>query len=57
MDTWNEWVTDEPKQLNQFYDLQMFGRSILRPTEDNAAILRSHWQYHVTRDRQCRARQ
>ena len=39
MDTWNEWVAGERKQLTQFYDLQMFGKSILRPTEDNAGIL------------------
>ena len=43
MDTWDEWVAGEHKQLNQFYDLQMFSKSILRPTEDNAVTLRSHW--------------
>ena len=56
-DTWNEWVTGERKQLNQFYGLQMLGQSIIRPTEENAVILRSHWQYHVKRDGQRRARQ
>ena len=43
MDTWNEWVTGDRKQLNQFYNLQMLGKSILYPTEDNAVILQSHW--------------
>ena len=42
IDTWDEWVAGERKQLNQFYDLQMFGKSILRPTKDNAVILQSH---------------
>ena len=43
-DTWYEWVAVERKQLNQFYDLQMFGKSILRPTtKDNTVILQSHW--------------
>ena len=35
----------------------MFGKFTLRPTEDNAVILRSHWQYHVKQDGQHRARQ
>ena len=55
MDTWNDWVAGERKQLNQFYDLQMFGKSILRPTEENAVILQSHWQYHVKQYGQQRA--
>ena len=50
MDTWNEWEKDERKQLNQFHDLQMFGTDIARLLEENAVILRSHWQYHVKRD-------
>ena len=57
MDIWDEWVAGERKQLNQFYDLQMFGKSILRPTRDNVVIVQSHWQYHVKRDEQRRARQ
>ena len=57
MDTWDEWVASERKQLNQFYNLQMFGKYILCPTKDNTVILRSHCQYHVKRDSQRYARQ
>ena len=57
MDTWNDSEDGERKQLNQFHDLQMFGEHMARPLEDNAVILRSHWQYHVKRDGQRRARQ
>ena len=57
MDTWTDWEAGERKQLNQFYDLQMFGDSMARPLEENAVILRSHWQYHVKRDGQRQARQ
>ena len=47
MDTWNDWEAGERKQLNQFHNLQMFGKDITRPLEENAVILQSHWQYHV----------
>ena len=47
MDTWDGWETGEHKQLNQFHDLQMFGKDMTRPLEENAVILQSHWQYHV----------
>ena len=57
MDTWNDWEAGEQKQLNQFHDLQMFGHHMARPLEGNAVILRLHWQYHVKRDGQRRARQ
>ena len=57
MDTLDKWVAGKRKQLNQFYDLQMFGKSILCPTEDNVVLLWSHWQYRVKRDEQRRARQ
>ena len=57
MDTWNDWKAGEQKQLNQFHDLQMFGENMARPLEENAVILQSHWQYHVKRDGQQRARQ
>ena len=57
MDTWNNWEAGERKQLNQFNDLQMFGESMARPLEENAVILRSHWQYHVKRDGQRQERQ
>ena len=57
MDTWSDWEASERKQLNQFDDLQIFGDDIERPLEENAVILRSHWQYHVKRDGQRRARQ
>ena len=35
----------------------MFGKGIVHPLEENAVILRSHWQYHVKRDGQRRAKQ
>ena len=35
----------------------MFGEDIECPLEENTVILRSHWQYHVKRDGQHRARQ
>ena len=57
MDTWNDWEAGERKQLNQFHNLQMFGEYMACPLEDNAVILRLHWQYHVKRDGQRRARQ
>ena len=57
MDTWSDWEAGERKQLNQFHDLQIFGKDIERPLEENAVILRSHWQYHVKKDEQRRARQ
>ena len=57
METWNEWEAGERKQLKQFHDLQMFGAHMACPLEENDVILRSHWQYHVKRDGQRRARQ
>ena len=57
MGTWNQWQAGERKQLDQFHDLQMFGDDMARPLEENAVILRLHWQYHVKRDGQQRARQ
>ena len=40
MDTWDEWLAGERKQLNQFHDLQMFGEPIHRPSDEaNAVIL------------------
>ena len=57
MDTWKDWEAGEQKQLNQFYDLQMYGDDMERPLEDNAFIHRSHWQYYVKRDGKRQARQ
>ena len=57
MDTWNQWQAGERKKLDQFHDLQMFGDDMARPLEENAVILQFHWQYHVKRDGQQRARQ
>ena len=57
MDIWNNWEAGERKQLNRFHDLQMFGEDMARPLEENAVILRLHWQYHVKRDGQQRAQQ
>ena len=39
MDTWNDWEAGERKQLNQFHDLQMFGKDMTRPLKENAVIL------------------
>ena len=55
--TWPQWEAGERKQLDQFYDLQMFGLPIMRPNTPNAIVLCSHWQYHVKRDGTRRARQ
>ena len=37
--TWNEWVEDEAKQLNQFYDQKMFGDPIDADTLPEAAVV------------------
>ena len=42
MVTLNDWELGERKQLNQFHDLQMFGKDMARPLEENGVILRSH---------------
>lgn len=55
MDTWNDWITGERKQINQFHDLQMFGKSIQHPLKKDVVTLCSHWQYHVKRDGQQQA--
>ena len=47
MSTWDLWNTGERKQLNQFHDLQMFGKPILLEDKANHIILRLHWQYSV----------
>ena len=57
MVTWDDWVAGERKQPNQFNDLQMFGKSILCPIEDNAVMLQFHWQYYVKGDGQRPAQQ
>ena len=54
--TWGEWQQGETKQLNQFYDLQMFGEPILPPVDRKTIILRPHWQYHIKRCGTRRAR-
>ena len=46
MDTWNDWEAGEHKQLNQFHDLQMYRKDMTHPLEENAVILRPHWQYY-----------
>ena len=43
----------ETKQLNQFYDLQMFGEPIAPLLDHSTIILRPHWQYHI---KQCGTR-
>ena len=56
MSTWDLWHAGETKQLNQFYDLQMFGDPVLLENKSNHIILRPHWQYSVKRDGTRRAR-
>ena len=57
MDTWNDRDAGKRKQLNQFHDLQMFGKDMARPLDENSVILQSQWQYHVKKDGQQRAQQ
>ena len=54
--TWNEWQEGETKQLNQFYDLQMFGEPIAPPVDKRTILLQPHWQYHIKRCGTRRAR-
>jgi hypothetical protein len=56
LNTWKEWKSGETKQLNQFADLQMFGKPILIDPKTKPIILRPHWQYNVKRDGTRRAR-
>lgn len=54
LNTWPLWHAGEVKQLNQFWDLDMYGEPVDRPP--NAIVLRQHWQYHIKRDGERRAR-
>ena len=56
LDTWDLWHQGETKQLNQFEDLQMFGKPVLIDKHKNIIILRPHWQYNVKQDGTRRAR-
>ena len=56
LNTWNEWKAGETKQMNQFADLQMFGKPIMIDPKTKPIILRPHWQYNVKRDGTRRAR-
>ena len=56
LDTWELWHQGETKQLNQFEDLQMFGKPLLLNKHKKDIILRPHWQYNVKRDGTRRAR-
>ena len=56
LSTWDLWHKGETKQLNQFKDLQMFGKPTIVNKELKPIILRPHWQYNVKRDGTRRAR-
>ena len=56
LSTWDEWKTGETKQINQFEDLQMFGKPVLLDPKKKPIILRPHWQYNVKRNGIRRAR-
>ena len=47
--TWSKWQQGKTKQLNQFHNLQMFGKPIAPPIDCKTIILRPHWQYRVKR--------
>ena len=55
LDTWDQWLAGERKQLNQFHDLDMFGPPTRLPP--GGILLRPHWQYSVKRDGTRRSRQ
>ena len=50
MSIWDLWHKGELKQLNQFYDLQLFGNPLLLGNKSNHIVLRPHWQYSVKQD-------
>ena len=54
LDTWDEWLAGERKQLDQFHTQQLYGKPVARPPD--AIVLRPHWQYHIKRDGTRRSR-
>jgi hypothetical protein len=54
LSTWPQWQQGEFKQLDQFAALNMYGEPC--KALPNAIILRQHWQYHVKRSGERRAR-
>ena len=56
LSTWDIWHKGKTKQLNQFEDLQMFGKPTIVNKALKPIILRPHWQYNVKRDGTRRAR-
>jgi hypothetical protein len=54
LDNWSDWRDGERKQLDQFHELEMFGRPVYRPP--NSILLRPHWQYSVRRNGDRRSR-
>ena len=51
LDTWNEWLAGEAKQIDQFHFQGMFGDPVERANlPKEAIILRTHWQYVVKRN-------
>ena len=50
LNTWNQWLAGETKQIDQFMNQGMFGIPISRDElKKDAIILRPHWQYLVKR--------
>ena len=50
LNTWDQWLAGEKKQIDQFDMQGMFGEPTSRlDLPKNAIILRPHWQYMVKR--------
>ena len=54
LNNWNEWLHAERKQLDQFHDLEMYGKPTPRPPK--SILLRPHWQYQVRKTGERRSR-
>ena len=50
LNTWDQWLAGEKKQIDQFMNQGMFGSPIPRSElPEDAVILRPHWQYLLKR--------
>ena len=54
LDNWDEWLTAERKQLNQFHELDMYGQATKLPPK--GILLRPHWQYVIRKTGERRSR-
>ena len=48
LENWDQWLAGERKQLDQFFNLEMYGEPCKLPP--NGILLRQHWQYQVRRN-------